>query len=302
MEKEIRKIIEIIRKIDSDLLIVLVWIILTFIFIIVHGGIIRTILGIPMVLFIPGYVLIAALFPKKNDLDNLERIILSFGFSIATVPLIGLGLNYTTFGIRSIPILVSLTVFSIGLTCLASYRRWKLGDEKFSVSFRKIWENIDDKIGKEIVNKVDSILMAVLTISIIITIGILMYAIIPRNGDIFTEFYILNSSTGKADNYPTKLKVGEGSSILIGMVNHEYSLVNYTMVVSLDKEILESEKVTLENNQKSEKIITFIPSIVGTDKKLEFSLFKEDVNSPYRYLYLWVNVSDKDINNLSMKD
>ena len=36
-----------------------------------------------MVLFIPGYVLISASFSKKNDLDTIERIALSFGMSIA---------------------------------------------------------------------------------------------------------------------------------------------------------------------------------------------------------------------------
>jgi uncharacterized membrane protein len=34
-----------------------------------------------MVLFLPGYALIAALFPRKDDLDGIERIALSFGLT-----------------------------------------------------------------------------------------------------------------------------------------------------------------------------------------------------------------------------
>jgi len=58
---------------------------------------VRIILGLHLVLFLPGYALIAALFPRKGDLDGIERIALSFGLSIAVVPLLGLALNYTLF-------------------------------------------------------------------------------------------------------------------------------------------------------------------------------------------------------------
>ncbi|MCD6456429.1 MAG: DUF1616 domain-containing protein [Methanophagales archaeon] len=64
---------------------------------------IRIILGLPLVLFLPGYSLIAALFPRKDDLDAIEQIALSFGLSIAITPLLGLALNYTPFGIRLTP-------------------------------------------------------------------------------------------------------------------------------------------------------------------------------------------------------
>ncbi len=53
----------------------------------------RIILGLPFILFFPGYTLITALFPKKSDLGAIERVALSFGLSIAVVPLIGLILN-----------------------------------------------------------------------------------------------------------------------------------------------------------------------------------------------------------------
>jgi uncharacterized membrane protein len=55
----------------------------------------RVIFAIPTILFIPGYVLISTLFPTNKVLDGLERVALSFGLSIAIVPIIGLALNYT---------------------------------------------------------------------------------------------------------------------------------------------------------------------------------------------------------------
>ena len=61
---------------------------------------VRIIPGLLLVLFLPGYSLIAALFPGRGDPDGIERIALSFGVSIAVVPLIGLALNYTPFGSR----------------------------------------------------------------------------------------------------------------------------------------------------------------------------------------------------------
>jgi len=89
---------------------------------------VRIILGLPLVLFLPGYALIAALFIRKDDLDGIERIALSFGLSIAISPLLGLGLNYTQFGIRLTPILIVLTVFTIALAIGARVRRSGIPD------------------------------------------------------------------------------------------------------------------------------------------------------------------------------
>ena len=49
----------------------------------------RVLLTLPALLFLPGYCLIAAVFPKDSDVDLIERIALSFGLSIAVVPLAG---------------------------------------------------------------------------------------------------------------------------------------------------------------------------------------------------------------------
>ena len=47
----------------------------------------------------------------------------SFGLSIAVVPLLGLALNYTPFGIRLVPVLVVLSVFTVSLAVVAGVRR-----------------------------------------------------------------------------------------------------------------------------------------------------------------------------------
>ena len=104
---------------DLDLALVIILVLLTIPFVLIPPlnkiSPVRIILGLPLVLFLPGYSLIATLFPRKDDLDAIDRIALSFGLSIAITPLLGLALNYTPFGIRLSPVLIVLSVFTISL-------------------------------------------------------------------------------------------------------------------------------------------------------------------------------------------
>jgi len=47
------------------------------------NNVLRIILGLPMVLFFPGYALLAALFPRKGGLEGTKLFALSFGVSTA---------------------------------------------------------------------------------------------------------------------------------------------------------------------------------------------------------------------------
>jgi uncharacterized membrane protein len=105
---------------------------------------VRVILGLPLVLFLPGYVLIATPFPRKGDLNVIERIAFSFGLRVAITPLFGLGLNYTPFGIRLTPILIVLLVFTIALAISAWARRSGIPDEdRFLVDVRAFFRSIE---------------------------------------------------------------------------------------------------------------------------------------------------------------
>jgi hypothetical protein len=90
-------------------------------------------LGSVFVLFIPGYVTVEALFPKVRELDGIERFALSVGLSLALVPLIGLLLNYTPWGIRLDPIVLSLTAFSLALAGVGLMRKFRMSLERYEL-------------------------------------------------------------------------------------------------------------------------------------------------------------------------
>ena len=288
------------KNIPSDIFIVIVFTLLTVIFIMfppLSNTWIRTVLGLPIVLFFPGYALIAALFPKKDDLDGIERVALSFGLSIAVVPLLGLGLNYTPWGIRLIPILITLVIFTLGMCVITIYRRSELPEEEaFSVPFAALFASLSEEIFTSPKSRLDKMLTVILVLSILVSVIMLVYVVVtPKQGEKFTEFYILGPG-GMADDYPTELNLSDSKIVIVGIVNHEYDVVNYSLELVLDNELLTQyqETILLSHNETWERNVTFTPDRSGEDMKLQFLLYKDyNYTAPYRDLHLWINVSEK---------
>jgi len=150
------------------------------------------------------------------------------------------------------------------------------------------------------VSRLDKALTIFMTISILLSVTTLVYIIlIPKEGEHFTEFYILGPE-GKADNYTTKYVVGEKGTVIVGIINHEYRPMNYTMEIKLKNKSLplpkNQKKISLANNEIWKEPVTFTPS-EGKNMKLEFLLFNEtDRIMPYRDLHLWIDVDTKKAN------
>jgi len=204
----------------------------------------RTILGLPYILFFPGYVLISFLFPEEQPLDKIERIALSFGLSIAITPLIGLLLNYI-WEISLVPILYSQSLFIFAFSLLAYLRRETIPlEERFSIYIEinpPDWENYD------IIDKA----LVIATVGLLIASGGLAYhiATTPRTGEQFTEYYVLGPN-GDADEYPTNLTVNESGHVILGAVNREHKEMEYLMVVRMASTNLNSSQ-ELDNKIKS---------------------------------------------------
>ena len=282
---------------DKDLwLIGIVTILLIVVIAFSPSTIARIILGLPFLLFFPGYTLMAALFPKKGSLGGVERVALSFGLSIAVVPLIGFILNYTPWGIRLYPILISLAVFILATSGVAWYRRGRLApEERFRVPFNI---RLPSWRGQSVMDKVLSVVLVVVIAG---AIGALGYAIAtPKAGEKFTEFYILGPE-GRAGHYPEELKVGEKGRVILGIVNYEQERASYEVEVWIDGEKaklrIEGEdrdeiKIELEHEQEWGGAVGFVPQTAGEKQKVEFVLYKD--GEPYfeEPLYLWVDVEE----------
>lgn len=284
--------------VDIQIVIALVLLSDIFIFVLPQGmTFMRAALGLPLMLFLPGYVLISALFPGKDDLEGLERLTLSFGLSIVIVPFIGFALNYSPWGIRLAPIVVILSLYILLMCAITVLRRQQLpAGKEFSISFASFYGDA----GHEVVSGrsgLDRKLTIVLLISIIITMATLTYVLVtPREGEQFTEFYILGMN-GKASAYPTELRTGESGDVIVGVMNHEGEAVNYTLELRLDNRSLplssENRHIYLEDEGTWENGVSFTPQSEGENMKLQFLLYRnEDLSVPYRELHMWVNVTE----------
>lgn len=294
----------------------------------------RIVLGLPFALFLPGYAFIAALFPEAgasqtidsetttdslvprpgNGIDGLERIVLSFGLSIAITPLIGLVLNFTPWGIRLAPVVTAISGFILLVTVIAALRRWELpADERFQVSYRT-WLVSGRKELFHPDTRTDAVLNVVLVCSLLLAVASVGWAVaVPKQGESFTEVYLLTereNGTLVADNYPTEFVQGEGKSLVVGIGNHEHRAMNYTVVVELQRVQFENNSTRVLEERELRRFQTYVganktwrekqtitPTMAGTRLRLIYLLYKGSASSDpstanaAQEVHLWVNVS-----------
>jgi uncharacterized membrane protein len=278
---------------------------------------IRILLALPTVLFIPGYCFIAAFFPKDDDIGLIERIMLSFGLSIAIVSLIGFGLNFTPWGIRLDPIVISLSLITFVMILVASYQRSLLPEkERFRIPFFAIMGRIHQEFLPPRENGIDRLLSIFLTFVMLIAIITTIYIIIApkEERELFTEFYILGDKQVASD-FPEQIIVGQNYPMYVGVSNHENRDTAYTIEIWLLRTEFDNvtntshinamdpnDRLVLTLAHNETKIIPYNLSVKKTGyDRVEFLLFNESVsgfdvtgreriNASYRDLHLWVTV------------
>ena len=285
----------------------------------------RIVVGLPFVLFVPGYALVAALFPERgtdptddatdgSGITGLERVALSFGVSIAVVPLVGLVLNFTPFGIRLVPIVVTLTVLVLALAAVATRRRLALpAEDRFTVPWRA-WLRAGRSELFEPETRTDGALNVLLVVSLVLAVSSVGYAVaVPKQGESFTEFYLLTErDDGElvADGYPTEFVAGQSQSLVVGVGNQEHQQQAYTVVVELhdvqvtdnwtrvvDRQRLQTFELETEHNETWQRQHTVTPELTGDRMRLTYMLYRgappatPTTDNAYRELHLWVNVS-----------
>ena len=244
----------------------------------------RVALGLPFILFFPGYTLIAALFPRKHDLSAVERIGLSLGLSIAVVPLIALALNYSPWGIRLHPILAFVTLFIVLAAAVALFRRRLLPpDEASVITVRVHWLRQA---------RMADALLALALLGVAAALGAAGHFVTSARGgaDGFTEFYLLGPD-GMAESHPRLVKAGERTTLTLGVVNHEGSDADYRVEVRVAGDHTSHiDGLLLTDSQRWENTISLIPTRAGDDQRVEALLYKGGGAEPYRTLHFWLDV------------
>jgi uncharacterized membrane protein len=273
-------------------------------------SLLRQILGLVFVLFLPGYAATAALFPENEQIDGIERVALSFGLSIAIVPLIGLALNFTPFGIRLDPIMASVSAFIIGVSLVAWYRRMRLPeDERFAIV-------VDFEMDFKGMPLVDKALTIGIVVMLVASVVVLAWAITtPRVGERFTQLAILGPE-GMADDYPHNLTVDEQARVLLTVKSFEHQPMNYTVVIVLtnvtdynftvDQHSIDwntnhsltpysgiAQNFSIDHLEYYNQTFDFSVDTPG-EWKLQFLLFVEGqplTQESYREVHLWLGVT-----------
>jgi len=232
--------------------------------------------------------LISAIFPSREDLSNIERLALSFGSSIAVVAIVGLIANFSPWGVRLYPILISIIAVIVITSAVSYFRQRKLPADK--VLYISIKANLPAWAG---MNRLNRGLFITLIVAIVVALGIVGYTTaVPRQGEKFTEFYILGTDNN-ISSLPYKVLPGEPVDMVVHVINHEHEPTSYRVRITLDD--IEQNELNigpLDHDEKCEELISILPTAVGNRQKVNFYLYKNNEDKPLfdNPLYLYLDV------------
>lgn len=225
--------------------------------------------GSLFICLIPGYLFFAALFPKNDQLELIERLTLSFGLSMVITSLIGLTFNYALKNIYLKVTLIFLAVFSLIFSLIAFWRMRKL------------------TVAKQLhIPQLEKLLSMFIIVCILLTICTASYTLLEPiniekggNENNFTDFYIKEIDSN-VNGHTLNLTSGEKTSLTMVLINQEGSTINYGLLVRVNGTILKQDNISLQNNQKMEIPLNFTAGIPG-DRNMEFLIYKSNTQNPY---------------------
>lgn len=265
----------------------------------------RPVLGIVSVLFIPGYCLTIILFPRRNDLDFVTRMAVSFGVSAALMPIFLVVLSFlpivfTRFGmppwggIYPTPIVIILTVWNISMASLGLLRRRQVAYHKHDTHPPPL----QTAFGWFFRLSTRTIILSIVGAALFGTLAYMTFTILvfpPETA--LTEFSIL-SEDGALKNYPREMTTEDELVVQISVANNEHEALTYrveTWVIDTrqpdhETQITQTAWFTLQPGEEEQGVMRWRMPWIGLDQKVEFRLYKQGQQDPYRRLHLFVNV------------
>lgn len=215
-----------------------------------ESGPLRALVALPLVLFAPGYALVAAAFPASR-LTTIERLLFSLGASLAVVALAGLLLDWTALGLRPAAWAVALGNLTLVSSLIALLRRRRqpistAAQCRVSLTLRQA---------------------GMLSLAVLLVAGVILIA---RDGALqqratgFTQLWVLPDSAAQAD------------SVRLGVSNRETGQVGYRLLVTASGTIIGSwPRITLGPDEQWQATVT-LPTAQPTAATVEAVLYRLD--------------------------
>lgn len=228
------------------------------------SNVLRASLSLPLVLFLPGYALSAALLPDGRA-GLAERILLSLGLSIAIAALGGLLLNFLPSGLTP----GSWRWLLLGVTLTAAgYAWWRRQRERIPGPGRLVTQIS--------VREVALLSSAALLIGLALglsALGVGPTAPNARTDSPFTQFWAVPSQSGQ--QYVVR----------VGLQNYESESVTYRVTLESDGYLVaEWPQVALEDGEAWQVQATMPPTMSGHE--VTANAYRAGETEPYRQVRL----------------
>ncbi|NHN43194.1 DUF1616 domain-containing protein [Halorubellus sp. JP-L1] len=259
---------------------------------------IRWAVGIPLLVFVPGYALVAATFPERavdeGTSDGVESgtpgwaVLLGIAVLASAVASAVVATAFAAVGALSLlpvaAVLVGVTAVGAGVAALRrslvdpQYRRAPLRTGVSSTATASLPGT-----------RRQNLALAGAVVVLVAAAG--LTAAFPATGEAYSEFYVLqedDSGDLVAEGYPSEVVAGEGHTFHLAVENREQRSVDYTVVVVAqnvsDGEVIEQRRldtasVSLEHGQRRVLARDVVPETTGEDVRIRFFLYKGDVPS-----------------------
>jgi uncharacterized membrane protein len=296
---------------------------------------VRTLVGAPLLFFLPGYVAVAAAFPGRQPATAdaatgalarmtssastrgftwFERAALSFGVSVALLPLLALAESLALGSLAAPATVATLAAFVTAGAVVAGVRRLRLpADERYRGPVAAWAADLHAAIF-DADSTVDALLTAALAVTVLLAVSTMAYAMAaPQDGERFSTLGVYTENeTGDlvADGYPSNLSVGEPAELVAAVENHERRDVEYTLVVELQRvrtdgetasvvedEVLDRESRAVAAGETWTWRHELAPTFAGEQLRVTYYLYRGDApddpsaETAYRRAFVWVNVT-----------
>lgn len=315
-----------------DLVVVVLWTLLTAGAVLVNGvepSAVRALLVLPLVLLLPGYGLVAVLYPAHDPpgaerdqadvspgIGSIERFALSIALSLGLVASIAFVLNFTAYGIRLRPVMAGVAGVTVGLAVLGLFARFRVPVENRPPSpvaglawlvaapgsYLTVERNYLASRAFEPESGTQRLFNLILVGSLLVLAASVGYAAVaaPSNDEQFTEFYLLtqdDSGSFTGDNLPHEFDSGESRPLYVTFANHEGRQMRYTTVVTLEGEEIDRFRTTVGPGVTKRVRRPIGLDQAGDRQRLSFLLYTGDPpdnptpRNAYRQTRLYVTVN-----------